>query len=261
MDKAKLSKFVGKTRSITQSEINDVYIWVELSQKALSDKLGDEAFLETRVFPVPSHRPAKTVHRDADEVRDILTSAVDTKIFWSVLVYLVSRVESALGDILKEVLRADPRRLLIGGGTKKVDVRMVVECEGFSELIEKVILSNLHDVGYLRPSEQLEYFTKVVGIKIEPELSGLWFEIKATRDILVHSNGIANEIYEAKAGDLKRGSDGELLLMDSKYFTHCCKTMKRLVGRVCSRIQADLKPKRSKSKKPNKALQLTPDPP
>ncbi len=223
-------------------------IWSRVAKQALEEKAKDAKFLKAGVFPVPSHKPAKTVFRDEHEVQAILSEAATTKLYWSVLVYLVSRVESAIGDILRAFLRADPRRLLIDAAGKKIEFRAVVESGDYSELVEQMIATQLHDTSYLRPSQQIEYFEKVTGIEMDQRLAADWVEIKATRDILVHNDGIANEIYATKAAKKSRVAVGVPLPIDSAYFTHGALTMKLLIGRACSTIQADLKPRKHAAK-------------
>ena len=42
-------------------------------------------------------------------------------------------------------------------------------------------------------------------------------EIKASRDVLAHNNGIVNAIYVAKAGSRARHQEGEQLTMSEQY--------------------------------------------
>jgi hypothetical protein len=113
-----------------------------------------------------------------------------------------------------------------------------------------MIGTQLHDTSYLRPAQQIEYFEKVTGIEMDARLTADWIEIKATRDILVHNDGIANVIYTTKAAKSSRVAVGVPLPIDSAYFTHGALTMKLLIGRACSTIQAELK-KKKPALKPN----------
>lgn len=248
MSGSELSKYVGRIRTRTQCEINDVVIWSHVAKQALAEKAQDKHFLKAGVFRVPSRSRGKKVFRDEANVHRILSEAVTTKLYWSVLIYLVSRVESALGDVLRGFLRSDSRRLLIGAAGKKIEYRAVVESGGYAELMEHMITTQLHDVSYQRPSEQIEYFEKVTGVEIEANLAADWIEIKATRDILVHNDGIANAIYIAKVAGKAQVVTGVPLPIDSTYFTHSAIVMKTLIGRASALIQADLKPK-NKAKK------------
>jgi hypothetical protein len=178
---SELSKSIGQIRSRTQSEINDVVIWSRVAKQALEEKAKDTKFLQSGVFPVPSHKPAKTVFRDEQEVRTILSEAATTKLYWSVLVYLVSRVESALGDVLRAFLRADPRRLLIDAAGKKIEYRTVIESADYPTLLEQLIAAQLHDTSYLRPSQQIEYFESVTGVELDPTLAADWIEIGVSK--------------------------------------------------------------------------------
>ena len=48
---------------------------------------------------------------------------------------------------------------------------------------------------YANPRCQSEYFRKALSINISDDEWNKWYEIKATRDIIVHNLGIINETY------------------------------------------------------------------
>jgi hypothetical protein len=65
-----------------------------------------------------------------------------------------------------------------------------------------VIRKQLVTVFYGSPERYFEYIENVLSIQIEKELKDTFAEIKASRDIIVHNSGIANEIYVGKRGML-----------------------------------------------------------
>src|SRR3546814_7747594 len=79
----------------------------------------------------------------------------------------------------------------------------------------------------------------ISGAKLDEALSRKWFEVKATRDIIVHNSGIANDTYLKKAGDLHRVGDGQQLPVDADYFADTLSSMKSLIGKISSKIQSD----------------------
>jgi hypothetical protein len=54
-------------------------------------------------------------------------------------------------------------------------------------------------------------------------------EIKASRDILVHNNGVVNATYVGKAGRLARYQDGEKLEIPKQYHRESWEIIKKLV--------------------------------
>lgn len=247
MTKTELRALVGGVRKRTQSEINNVAIWTSAAASALQERMKDAAFVSAEDFCVPSKRPDKTVYRSKDAVRMVLAEAVSTKMYWTTLIYLVSLAEDAFLDMARAYLLQDPRRFLIENGSKKIDVSTIITSGAYDLLLEGVADSILHDLSYRKPAEQMEYFQKVFGITFDAELSAEWYEIKATRDILVHNGGIANAIYCQKAGAKARAADGDTLRVERAYFEHVVVTLKSLIGGICSALQRniDQKPKRA----------------
>jgi hypothetical protein len=73
----------------------------------------------------------------------------------------------------------------------------------------------------------LESLTKL-GCPTNEEVEKL-AEIKASRDILVHSNGVANATYVRKAGSRARCRDGERLEVPEDYHRDSWQTIKRVI--------------------------------
>ncbi len=90
---------------------------------------------------------------------------------------------------------------------------------------------------YASPKNQIEYFYKALGIEFEN--SEQWFEIKATRDVIVHNLGIINEVYINKAGDKSRGKIGEKILITQNYFRETISYLKRSIIKMSTQLKSN----------------------
>jgi hypothetical protein len=70
----------------------------------------------------------------------------------------------------------------------------------------------------LRPAEYLEYLGHIIESQLLASVIDPFSELCATRDLIVHAQGKISEEYIAKAGSLSRGTIGDVLVMDRKYF-------------------------------------------
>jgi hypothetical protein len=245
MDSAKLSKKIGQLRSTHQKTLNNVFIWTSFARGALDAAKDDPSFLNQKRFKVPSNVKGKEIERSATELKEIAEEAVAKEIYYSVFVYTVAQVEAFVGDVLFEILSYDNRRIKtrVKGidHTSKIEVSDVIDAVSREEIISAIIQKELTSLFYAAPALQMEYFQTVTGTSLPEELVGHWLEIKATRDIIVHNSGIANSVYLKKAGSHARAKDGAALPMDEKYFAKSIASMKSLIGKTSSAIQAELK--------------------
>jgi|688.fasta_scaffold85475_4 hypothetical protein len=247
MNEDQLLTFAGSCRTRTQREINDTCIWCSVALSSLGKSLNDPDFLSQQTFTVPSKRANKTVPREPAAVEQIIRNAVGARIYHSVFVYLVAQVEACLNDLLREVLRFDPRRLKcrVKGidHTQKIEVGLVINSASIEDAVAQIIDMELASVFYAGPKAQLAYLEKVLGVSLDDQLKIGWREIKATRDILVHNSGIINAIYIAKAEAAARGATGENLIVDKLYFEQSAVIMKTLIGKIVSLFQARMRRK------------------
>lgn len=247
MNENQLLTFAGSCRTRTQREINDTCIWCSVALSSLERSLNDPDFLSQQIFTVPSKSANKTVPRKPAAVEQIIRDAVGVRIYHSVFVYLVAQVEACLNDLLREVLRFDPRRLKCRvkgiNHTQKVEVDFVIDSASIEDAVAQIIDMELASVFYTGPKAQLTYLEKVLGLSLDDQLKLSWREIKATRDILVHNSGIINSVYIAKTEAAARGAMGGDLIVDKLYFEQSATIMKLLVGRIVSLFQAKLRRK------------------
>jgi hypothetical protein len=255
VDENRLLGHAGFCRKKAQREINNACIWSSIALESLETSLKDSSFLERQRYEVPSAKPRKVVKRSRDEVEEVIKAAAGMHLHRAVFVYLVAHVEACLTELLRAVLIEDPRRIKcrVDGikHMKSVEVDTAIDCVSHSSLIEEIVGSELVNVFYANPKAQLTYLEKVLGIGLDDATKSTWREIKASRDIIVHNSGVINETYMLKAETRARGAVGDDLVVDKVYFEESASAMKSLVGRICSKFQADIR--KNKRNAPNEA--------
>jgi hypothetical protein len=247
------TKAIGGLRTSHQRSLNNMYIWCSIAIRALKDSLENEKFISATRFKVPSKTrvkaPArirhKTVSRDSDKVREVITKASDQDLYVSVFVFAVAQMEAFLNDLISAALRFDNRRLKtrVQGidHTKRIDIEEVVDCATKEDLIDSIIQKELTALFYASPSQQFEYLHRVVGAEVDEAVKNAWIEFRASRDLIVHNSGIINSIYLSKCGPLARGKNGESVQIDEAYFSYAIAVMKSLIGQSTSSLQRSLR--------------------
>jgi hypothetical protein len=85
-------------------------------------------------------------------------------------------------------------------------------------IVDALVEKELKDVFYDRPANWFEYVRAMVKIAAPtPDEAKQFAEIKATRDVLVHGQGIANAYYIDKAGTSARAPLGSPLDVPGPY--------------------------------------------
>ena len=253
MSDEEYTKAIGELRTSHQRSLNNMYIWCSIAIRALKDSLENEEFISATRFKVPSKTKVKapttirhkTVSRDFDKVREVITRASDQDLYVSVFVFAVAQVEAFLNDLISAALRFDNRRLKtkVQGveHTKRIDVEEVVDCASKEDLIDSIIQKELTALFYASPFHQFEYLRRVVGAEVDEAVKNDWIELKASRDLVVHNSGVINGIYLSKCGALARGKNGESIQIDEEYFSYAIAVMKSLIGQSTSSLQRSLR--------------------
>ncbi len=111
-------------------------------------------------------------------------------------------------------LTAYPRSL----GKKMVDFQTILDLPDKEAITQLVVRKELNDVLYDRPAGWFAYLEEKVklGCPSAGEVERI-AEIKATRDVLAHNQGIVNKIHGAKAGVLARFPEGSRIEISERY--------------------------------------------
>ena len=242
MNKEEYIEAVRGLRKV-QKTLNDINIWSMFAIFSLKGiEANEEKISSLSEFPVPSLVKGKTVKRTPEQVKESIHQAYTTEIYKALVVYVVSLVEPVLMEFVRLTLLYDKRRLKNKpkGCEKQLEYDTIVDCNDYDEIVNIIISKYVDALSYSKPQEQLEYLTKLLSITIDDDDWNSWIEIKATRDLIVHSSGVINRVYFEKVGTSARGQLGEKIVIDKKYYDHVVITSKSLIGRIASRIVKEL---------------------
>ena len=225
-----------KCRNKAIRGLNNIYVLNELSCKAILSarkQLRSDKSSELD-FDVPSIKGVfVTTVREKTKVIQLLGNAVDEDLPKQFLISSVAIAENYMSEVLRLVLRAFPEKLKSQG--KKVDLDLVLDSADIEGLVSTIIEHQIHSVFFAAPEKYFKYIETILSIKIAEPSKEQYVEVKATRDLLVHNEGIINETYVRKAGRLARGKVGDTIPVDEMYFDPAIRTMKKLVNNICNR--------------------------
>ena len=249
---------IGKLRANVHSHLNNTHIWSSIAIQALKYNISDKSLIEKGKFVIPStNGKSKAVIRNTEDITSIMSKAIKSDIYKSIFITNIAEMEAFLSDLVYTILHFEPRRILTSVPAKdivrikEISLEEFITCSNQQELLAKIIDRQVANLLYAKPYSQFIYLEKILDIKIEVDLQSKWFEIKATRDLLVHNSCIINKIYLEKAGKFARGRVGEAIEVDKDYFEESLVVMKSLSGKMSSRLQAWVKSKDNSVAKEN----------
>jgi hypothetical protein len=119
--------------------------------------------------------------------------------------HFVSLFEDFVFGLLRSWLAAYPGSL----SRKQVEVSAVLKAPDKAAIVLAVVDRELNELKYECVADWFAHLERLanLGCPATEEIEKL-AEIKASRDILVHNNGVANAIYVGKAGRRARYQDG-----------------------------------------------------
>jgi len=230
-------------------ELNDVHIFVQQALpllQAAKQHYESSGHMEDREYFVPAVRkdkknPAgvprlytKAAMRTDNELKELYDRFISRELMNNLLVATVSKFESFLFEVLYLVMTKYPKKVSLSlkgvEAPKSVPLEVLLDANDLKAALDQVIRARLHAVSYAGPKEYLEFFSKTTGVPVDDQAFPRYVELKATRDLLVHADGIVNDIYLSKADTHVRGKVGELIPIDIKYFEHALAAMKRVAG-------------------------------
>ena len=109
----------------------------------------------------------------------------------------------------------------------------VLKAPDKSAIVLTVVDKELNELKYERLADWFAYLERLtnLGCPTADEIEKL-AEIKASRDILVHNNGIANATYVSKGGTRARYQDGEKLGIPEQYHRTSWEAINKVVRDV-----------------------------
>src|SRR5260370_1898193 len=116
---------------------------------------------------------------------------------------------------------------------KQVEMAAVLNSADKNAIVLTVVEKELNDIKYQRLGEWFEYLKRLTNLDLSTveEIQEL-AEIKASRDILIHNNGIANATYVSKAGSKARFKVGEELEIPEPYHHASWETINKAIREI-----------------------------
>lgn len=239
-----VSKEIYKRHIRLYRLINDAWIFTDLlgpDLKKRAETLRATKISVRRSYPVPKkHGTVLSKRRDAD-VGAIFYAQYERGIFETNIVSLVSRAEAFIQDCIAIVASAYPNKLSVLADKSGIPLDLFLEHAAREDVIRRFVAMKCEGLMFGKPSEYLDKAAKVLTIELDAELVRAFIEVKATRDIIIHNSGRINKLYVEKAGDQRRGQDGEELVIDRTYFQHVIVTLKNMSGAIQSKTEEKYK--------------------
>jgi len=141
----------------------------------------------------------------------------------------VSLFEDFMFKLLRLWLLAFPQRL----EKKLIPASILFEAHDLEEARAALVERELHELAYKKVRDWFAYLDSLVHLDYPTteEIDRLT-EIKASRDVLVHNRGIANVLYEDRAGERKRCRTGERLDLPESYHRQSWELIRKVVTDV-----------------------------
>jgi len=116
---------------------------------------------------------------------------------------------------------------------KELKFRTVLDSASKDEIAAAIVEREVHGLAYQRVADWFTYLERLakLGCPNQDEVERL-AEIKASRDVLVHNNGIANSIYVDKSMGRARFADGDKLELPEHYHRESWELIKQIVTNV-----------------------------
>lgn len=225
--------------------LNDTHIFLQQALPSLQltqENLAGSAHKKDRRYYTPKMERRGLARRRDSEVAKILERFIDRELYENLVITAVSKLEAYLADAVFVVMQRYPKKLGIFGESESqgrtVPIEVVLRAESNQEVLEWAIRKRCEEMLYYPPRKYLSHLGQILSFELNDSAFDRFIEIKATRDILVHNSGIANQIYVEKAGPLARAQEGEPLLVDQSYFDVVITVLKRVSGIVVREAQA-----------------------
>jgi hypothetical protein len=142
----------------------------------------------------------------------------------------VSIFENFLHDFLALWLAAYPGSL----SAKSVTLRSILDAADKDAIVQLVVSREVNELLYARPSEWFTYLEEKarLGCPTADEIERM-AEVKATRDVLVHNRGVANQVYVSKSGKAARFTAGSRVAVPEPYHRATWELLRKLVADIC----------------------------
>lgn len=234
---AELAIRIARLQNGIVRELNDIHIFIRQALPLLEESKALHAastHKKDRRYYVPAVNRTKFARRTDKELKDIYDQFTSRRLYESFLITAIGEFEGFLSQVMREVFRAYPLKLGVSvpgiAACRGAPIDVILGSGTLEEVLDRTVEEHLRGVFFAAPRAYVEYFSKVVGTDVDDPAFLDYYELKATRDLLVHNSRVINAIYIEKAGSKARGKVGQKIGVDSPYFDGALATLKRLSG-------------------------------
>ena len=141
----------------------------------------------------------------------------------------ISIFESYLFDLLRLWLQAYPQNIQ----GRKVEIKTVLESPDKDAVILFAVNKELNEILYDRPAGWFGYLEEKLklGCPTAEEIERI-AEAKASRDVLVHNQGVVGKTYVFKAGKRARCNIGERIEIPEDYHRATWELLRKVVAEI-----------------------------
>lgn len=219
-------------------ELNDSHIFLDQACNVLEEAKRGLASTKSEVdreYYVPSKTRSKVAKRTDVELKKIYNNHLAHGLYEAFLTNNLSLFESYLADILFEYFRYYPlqvnKKVPNCPSAPQLSAKDLIESADLDDAIHFLIDGHLNSVFRQRPEQYIRYICDLLGLRKDASFAD-YYEIAATRDLLVHNSLVVNHLYLDKAKKKARGQYGEQIEIDKKYFSSAIAVMKRVSGAI-----------------------------
>jgi len=195
---------------------------------------------DTIEFQVPGVKGNATSKRTRENLIEMLSIARTRGLYEQALVTAVALTEDCLVTYLRLLLRSYPKKLTSTSkgidAERTVDLVTILDAKDLNDLITSLIDKHLGNLFYSAPKDYLRHVADILAIEIPDPLVANYVEIKASRDLIIHSASRINNLYLRKAGAKARGNVGDDLPCTPTYFADAIVSMKGLITTVYQQL-------------------------
>lgn len=184
------------------------------------------------VIPIGVRADGTPYYSDKNDLKkEFLLSQIDSLTTFALpltgIYQVVTIIEAWMSDCVRSVVTEFPQKL---GKDKKIPLKTVLSCGDLESVYIAATDEFVRDLMYKSPKEYGEIAGNLLGVEfLAMPAYFKYIEIKATRDVMIHNKGVANDIYEGKAGTHARVKSGEEPPVTPAYFLDACETALTLV--------------------------------
>jgi hypothetical protein len=233
MPRLALSDKIDRLQSQWIIGIHDLFLsaeWMGAGAKKVRQELCDDDADWRQEFSVPGC--SKNIKREKSRIGDILRFQQNHGIYQMSLVAAISQFEAFLSAVLKVVFERYPKKLCINhreiAGTKTIPLEVHIDTNDPALVTSWAIDEQVAQAFRASPECYLGYLEGVFGMKFDDGDKDRYLEFKATRDLIVHNQGVINRFYLQKANDEARGDFGEVTTVDADYFAKAIANLKAM---------------------------------